>query len=209
MTAVRGYAEALADGVVAPGDVSRTGATVLAESQRLDRLVSDLLDLARLGAQDFRVDSVPTDLRALLLEAAAVWGDRCAAAGVELRTEVPDAPLPVATDPGRVRQIVDGLAENALRVTPAGAPIVLAVRAEPDCAVVEVRDGGPGLSDDDLVVAFERGVLYERYRGVRQVGTGLGLALVAGLADRLGGDAVARRAPEGGASFAVRLPRGH
>ena len=86
-----------------------------------------------------------------------------------------------------MRQIIDGLAENALRVTPAGAPIVLAVRAEPDAAVVEVRDGGPGLSDDDLAVAFERGVLYERYRGVRQVGTGLGLALVAGLARRLGG----------------------
>jgi two-component system sensor histidine kinase BaeS len=112
----------------------------------------------------------------------------------------------VHTDPTRVRQIIDGLAENALRVTPAGAPIVLAARAEGAEAVVEVRDGGPGLTVDDLAVAFERSALFERYRGVRRVGTGVGLALVAGLAERLGGSAHAGRAPEGGAAFAVRLP---
>jgi len=69
-----------------------------------------------------------------------------------------------------------------------------------------VRDGGPGLSDDDLRVAFDRAALYERYRGVRPVGTGFGLALVAGLAARLGGSAVAGHAPEGGARFSVALP---
>jgi two-component system sensor histidine kinase BaeS len=106
-----------------------------------------------------------------------------------------------------VRQVVDNLAENALRVTPAGAPIVLALRPGGDGQVdVEVRDGGPGLTDEDLPVAFDRSVLHDRYRGVRPVGTGLGLALVAGLADRLGGRAVAGHAPEGGARFTVTLP---
>jgi two-component system, OmpR family, sensor kinase len=74
--------------------------------------------------------------------------------------------------------------------------------------LIEVRDGGPGLTDDDLLVAFDRAALYERYRGVRKVGTGFGLALVAGLAARLGGTAVAGRAPEGGARFTVHLPLG-
>jgi two-component system sensor histidine kinase BaeS len=85
---------------------------------------------------------------------------------------------------------------------------VLAARAHPagGWAVVEVRDGGPGLTDDDLRVAFDRGALYARYRGVRRVGTGFGLALVHGLAERLGGVALAGRAPEGGAAFAVLLP---
>jgi two-component system sensor histidine kinase BaeS len=71
---------------------------------------------------------------------------------------------------------------------------------------VQVRDGGPGLTDDDCAVAFDRSALYERYRGVRKVGTGVGLALVAGLARRLGGRAEAGRAPEGGACFSVNLP---
>ena len=207
LTAVRGYAEALADGVVPPAEVERIGATMLAEAQRLDRLVADLLDLARLRAQNFRLDVVEVDLGQLVREAGQVWGDRCGREGVELRLEVPTARVLTHTDPTRVRQIIDGLAENALRVTPSGRPMVLAVRVEGgSSALVEVRDGGPGLSDDDLSVAFERSALYDRYHGVRQVGTGFGLALVAGLAARLGGTAMAGRSPEGGASFAVRLP---
>src|SRR5439155_3859091 len=108
--------------------------------------------------------------------------------------------------PGRVRQVVDGLCENALRVVPPGAPLVLAVGAAPGCAVVEVRDGGPGFTDDDLAVAFERGALYQRYPGVRQVGSGLGLALAARLVRRLGGTIEAGHAAEGGARFTVGLP---
>ena len=206
LTAIRGYAEAMADGVLPPAEVAATGRTVLAEADRLDRLVADLLDLARLGAQDFRLDIAEVDLAALVTVAAEVWRGRCELEGVQLRLELPGIPLRVDTDPTRVRQIVDGLAENALRVTPSGAPIVLAARADGAEAVVEVRDGGPGLTADDLAVAFERSALYERYRGVRRVGTGVGLALVAGLAERLGGSAHAGRAPEGGAAFSVRLP---
>ena len=78
----------------------------------------------------------------------------------------------------------------------------------PDGTVaLQVRDGGPGLTPQDCAVAFERSALYQRYRGVRRVGTGLGLALVYGLATRLGGTAQAGRAPEGGACFTVRIPR--
>jgi two-component system sensor histidine kinase BaeS len=207
LTAIRGYAEALADGVVEPAAVPATGGTMVAEAERLDRLVSDLLDLARLGAQDFRVEPRPADIAALVSAAADVWRQRCAAEGVTFALELPlVAPPAIETDPARVRQIVDGLAENALRVTPAGRPIVFAVQAGDGTVVVEVRDGGPGLTDDDLAVAFDRAVLYERYRGVRRVGTGLGLALVAGLATRLGARVSAGHAPEGGAAFRLLLP---
>ena len=165
----------------------------------------DLLDLARLGADDFRIDLQPVDLVELVRGAEPTWRRRCEPTGVELRLDLPPGPVVVETDPGRVRQILDGLAENALRVTPTGALIVLAVRVESGAALLEVRDGGPGLTEADRAVAFERSALYERYRGRRRVGTGLGLALVAGLADRLGGTATAGSAPEGGAAFAVRL----
>ncbi|WP_054565565.1 HAMP domain-containing sensor histidine kinase [Frankia sp. R43] len=212
LTAVRGFAEALADGVTEPADVTSTGRIILGEAQRLDRLVSDLLDLARLGADDFRVDLAEVDLRALVSEAAAVWRPRCEAAGVRLGVELPGAPVTARTDPMRFRQIVDGLAENALRVVPAGQPVVIALRADPVAApvtaVIEVRDGGPGLTDDDLAVAFERSALFERYRGRRPVSTGVGLALVAGLTRRLGGTPFAGHAPEGGAAFGVSLPVG-
>ncbi|MFL6129779.1 MAG: sensor histidine kinase [Mycobacteriales bacterium] len=206
LTAITGFAESLADGVTTGADVRPVGRTVLGEARRLDRLVSDLLDLARLGAQDFRIDRHPVDLTALVAAAGDVWRARCEAVGVQARVDLPRHPVLCVTDPTRVRQIVDGLAENALRVTPAGAPMVLGLYELPGTAVLQVRDGGPGLTPEDCAVAFERSVLYQRYRGVRQVGTGVGLALVHGLATRLGGTAEAGRAPEGGACFTVRLP---
>ncbi len=226
LTAIVGYAEALADAVVPPGEAAAAGATMLAEAQRLHRLVDDLLDLARIGADEFPIEPAPVDLVALLAAAGEVWSARCAREGVRLAVEVPDEALTVTTDAGRVRQIIDGLAENALRVTPAGAQVVLAARRVDGSGVdghgvdghgvdghgdvggveVEVRDGGPGLSDDDLAVAFERSALHDRYRGERRVGSGIGLALIARLADRLGGRAEAGHAPEGGARFTVSLP---
>jgi signal transduction histidine kinase len=206
LTAVRGFAESLADGVVTGDDVPSVGQTIEQEAERLDRLVSDLLDLARLGADDFRLDVVDVDLSVVVRESAQVWERRCAAAGVQFRVEALEHPVFVRTDPRRVRQILDGLAENALRATPSGAPMVLALRVD-STAVLEVRDGGPGLSDDDYRMAFQRGALHARYQGVRPVGTGIGLALVHGLVTRLGGTISAGPAPEGGARFTVTLPR--
>lgn len=206
ITSVRGYAEALADGFVAGDDVARTGSVMAAETQRLDRLVSDLLDLARLRADDFVIECVDVDLRGMLADASEVWSDRCQRADVALMVEVPDTAVIVRADPLRLRQVIDNLAENALRVTPAGGVIVMTGRREEEWGIVEVRDSGPGLAADDLDVAFEPGILHERYRGLRPVGTGLGLALVGRLAAGMGGWARAGSAVEGGAAFTVAVP---
>jgi two-component system sensor histidine kinase BaeS len=212
LTAVSGYAEALADGVITGPDVVPAAETIRDEAARLRRRVEDLLALARMAADDFRIEVHETDVADLVRAAGRAWVVRADAAGVPLSVEVPDEGVLAWTDGERVRQAVDALADNALRVLPAGAPLVLAARpAEPGAAagaavVVEVRDGGPGLAPEDLAVAFERGRLTERYRGDRPVGSGLGLALVGELARRLGGSAEARPAPEGGVAFALVLP---
>lgn len=206
LSTIRGYAEALADGVVAADGAARAGQTMLAEADRLDRLISDLLVFARLEAADLPIDIVPVDLVDLIGSAAEAWAPRCGPDGPLLATELPAEPVPVATDPGRIRQVVDGLCENALRVVPPGTPLILAVRAGPQGGVLEVRDGGPGFTDQDLAVAFQRGALNQRYRGIRRTGSGLGLALAARLVGRLGGTIAAGHAPEGGAMFTVTLP---
>jgi two-component system OmpR family sensor kinase len=208
LTSVKGYAEALADGVVPAEDVPAVAGVVRTEADHLDRLVADLLDLARLGAVDVAVQPVDLDLADLGSAAVAAWSDRAARAGVRFIDEVDRAPFQVHSDPVRVRQIIDNLMENALRVTGEGDPVVLRVARGPQegSFQVEVRDGGPGLTESDLGVAFEPGELHARYRGVRKVGSGVGLALVARLAERLGGTARAGSAPEGGAAFLAVLP---
>jgi two-component system sensor histidine kinase BaeS len=205
LTALRGYAEALADGMIPAEDVPQVGQTLGSEAGRLDHFVSDLLELARLEADDFRVDVQPVDAALILPAVLEAWRGVAGAAGVRLRADVP-GPLPVLTDARRLRQLLDGLVENALRVAPAGAPVVLAGRREGTAVVLEVRDGGPGLSEDDLAHAFERGALRARYAGERAVGTGLGLSIAHRLASRLGIQLTAGRAPEGGACFSLRLP---
>ena len=207
LTAVRGFAESLADGVVTGDDARAAGTTILREAQRLDRLVGDLMELARLEADDFRLDVGTVDLGALLSEASAVWQARCAEQGVDFRVDAPAHPVPVRADPRRLRQVVDGLAENALRVLPPGAPLVLAVRPGRGAGVLQVRDGGPGLAAEDYPLVFRRGALHARYRGHRPVGAGgVGLALVHGLVTRMGGTITAAPAPEGGACFTVTVP---
>jgi two-component system OmpR family sensor kinase len=210
LTSINGFAETIADGVVTGDDAQAAARTIYGEGLRLERLVTDLLDLARLGADEFKLDVAAVDLVAVLQGAASVWEGRSARAGLQFRLELPASPVVVQTDARRLRQIIDGLADNAVRVTPAGRPLVLALRggtpgtSEP-AALIEVRDGGPGLAPDDYPVAFERGTLHARYEGQRPVGSGIGLALVAGLVTRLGGTIVAGPAPEGGACFRVTL----
>lgn len=200
LTGIRGFAEAIEEGV---GDPVESARTIGVEADRMQRLVSDLLDLARADADDFPLDLTTVDLCEVVRQAVPVWERRCAEVGVVCRTELLSEPVLVRADAGRVRQVLDGLAENALRVTPEGRPVVFAVQQP---GLLQVRDGGPGLAPEDLPVAFDRSVLYERYKGVRRVGTGLGLALVGTLVRRMGGTAEAGRAQEGGACFTVRLP---
>jgi two-component system sensor histidine kinase BaeS len=202
LTAIRGYAEAMSDGLITETDQVRVGLVMSSEAQRLDRLVSDLLDLARTGAVDFPLHLQSVDLVDVVSDASDVWRDRAAREGVEFRSDIVPTNLQVFTDPIRVRQIIDNLAENALRVTPEGELIVISLDEN---AVIQVRDSGPGLSQDDIASAFVPGELFERYKGVRQVGTGFGLALVGRLASRLGASASAGTSSEGGAAFTLDL----
>jgi PPOX class probable F420-dependent enzyme len=113
------------------------------------------------------------------------------------------------TDAVRLRQVVDGLLEIALRISPAGSRIHLALSANETAVQLSISDGGPGLTPADAADAFERGRLHERYRAVRPVGTGLGLSIAARLVERMGGTITAHSHshPGAGAEFRIRLPR--
>jgi len=205
LTAIRGYAEALRDGVVPPEQLPEVGRTLEAESTRLTAFTDDLLALARLEADDFPLHPAEVELGTVLRDAAAAWLATASGAGVALDVDAV-GPVAVRTDAARVRQVVDGLLENALRVSPSGSRIVVRTgRAQGGAAVVEVADGGPGLTPEDAEQAFERGRLRDRYRDVRPVGTGLGLSIASRLVGRLGGRITAHSTTSG-AVFRIELP---
>jgi signal transduction histidine kinase len=205
LTAVKGYSEAISDGILSGDDAIEAARLISSESARLNRLVSDLLDLARLGAVDFAISEVRIDLQEFANEVRQVWGYRCQEQQVNLECEIQVKDAFIG-DPIRLRQIVDNLAENALRLSPSHSTLAIRIEQLANSLVIEVRDSGPGLSAEDQLVAFEPGALYERYRGVRPVGTGIGLALVGRLASGMGGSASVGLAPEGGACFTVEIP---
>ena len=204
LTTIRGYAEGLSDGVVGADEAASVGRIVAAEAERMERYVADLLALSRLEADDFSLTPSEVDVAALVETAATAWQERAARAGIALETQV--SPCRAVTDGARLRQVVDVLVDNALRVCAAGERVVLTANPHEGGVRVEVRDSGPGLSEDEAAVAFEPGVLHDRHPE-RAGGAGLGLAIADRLVQRLGGRIEVGLAPEGGARFTVELPK--
>jgi two-component system OmpR family sensor kinase len=198
LTAIRGYAEGVAEGAL---PVDEAAATIIAESKRLERLVGDLLDLARMRKAEFSVRHEPIDLRGIAQEALRRYETQAREFGVTLEADGP-ATAPATGDADRTLQIVSNLVENALRLTPTGGSVRIV--AEPGS--IRVEDTGPGLQPEELGQAFERFYLYSRYGRERPVGTGLGLAIVKELAQGMGGSVAAESTPGALTVFTVRLP---
>ena len=198
LTAIRGHAEALDDGVLEPASA---GAVIEREARRLERLVGDLLDLGRLRRRSFSIRSEPIDLGDVAVAAFERHETAARSFGVGLHVLAePDA---VALgDPDRVLQALSNLAENALRTTPRGG----AVRILAAPGRLEVVDDGPGIDEADLPHAFERFYLYDRSGDGRRVGTGLGLAIVRELTETMNGAVSVRSEVGVGATFTISLP---
>ncbi|HVV57954.1 MAG TPA: HAMP domain-containing sensor histidine kinase [Gaiellaceae bacterium] len=197
LTAIRGYAEGLADGAFDPDEAA---ATIALEAGRLERLVRDLLDLARMNRHEFAVRHEAVDLAEVARTAIARHEAQARDFGVTLTAEAAESW--VEADHDRVVQVASNLVENALRATSAGGTVT--VRVEPGRLLV--ADTGPGIAADDVPRAFERFYLYDKASRDRQVGSGLGLAIVQQLANAMGGRAWVETAPGRGATFGVELP---
>jgi two-component system sensor histidine kinase BaeS len=210
LTTVQGYTEALLDGTVDdPAGRRRSLLRVHAETVRLARLVQDLLDLARLGRGQFAVSTVDADVGAVLSEAAAAASERAAPRQVTVATRLA-GPLQAHVDPGRLRQVLDNLLDNASRSSPSGRQVLVAARPLDGGGVeAAIVDQGPGIAPEDLPHAFDRGYLWSRYRGTRDVGSGLGLAIVKALCDAMGITIRAESGHGGGTAFRLALPPAH
>ena len=199
LAAIRGYAEGLDEGVFTAEEAAET---IREEARRLERLVRDLLDLARMNRREFVVHHELIDLGQVAREVVRRYEADARTADVELEATI-DGPAPAVGDPDRALQVASNLVENALRSTPAGGSV--RVRAAAGRLVVE--DTGIGLAPEDVPHTFERFYLHDRNPdGRRRIGSGLGLAIVKELTERMGGTVTVESELGRGTTFVVRLP---
>ncbi|MCZ7525724.1 MAG: HAMP domain-containing histidine kinase [Acidimicrobiia bacterium] len=203
LTSIRGYAEAIADGAIEGATERVRAAEVIAsESRRLERLVADLLDLARLDAHEFSLRPRAVDAAAVVTASAEAFVPAAEEAGVSLAMEG-DGPIPAEADPERLGQVVANLVENGLKY--AAAAVTVGVGTRDDEVEIRVVDDGPGIDPADLPRVFDRLYTSRRIPG-RRVGTGLGLAIVRELTGAMGGTVGVESSPGQGTRFVVRLP---
>jgi len=202
---LRGNLQAILDGVY-PLNEEELG-RLLGQTEHLTRLVNDLHELALAEARQLPLHRQAVDLGQLTKDAAVAFGPLAAAQEVALRVELLGAP-PVATvDPGRVRQALQNLLANALRHTPPGGHIRVAVTRRDDRAVLTVADSGSGIAPEHLPQVFDRFFRTDSARDRESGGAGLGLAIVKAIAEAHGGDVQAESAGPGqGSTFTMRLP---
>ena len=202
LTAVRAYAELYDRGAAErPDDLRRSMKGISRESERMSVLVEDLLLLARLD--DGRpLAREPVQLDEVVGEAVETAQTVDPDRPIDLRSE----PATVLGDRDRLRQIVDNLLANVRAHTPAGTPASVSLTRRDGSAEIAVTDAGPGLDEEQLAHVFERFYRADPSRARASGGVGLGLAIVAAVAEAHGGTVSARSQPGEGTTFAIALP---
>ena len=205
LTSIRGYSEAIADGTVqGPENRIRAAQVISSESRRLERLVADLLDLARLDTHQFSLQPGPMDAHDVVAQTVEAFQPSAGDLGLALAMAAGD-PVPATGDAQRLGQVVGNLVENALKF--ATARVDVAVQVVDERFAVQVDDDGPGIAPADLPRVFDRLYTSRTVPG-RVVGTGIGLAIVRELAVAMGGTARVEAVDGVGTRFVVDLPRG-
>jgi two-component system, OmpR family, phosphate regulon sensor histidine kinase PhoR len=206
LTAIRGYVEALLDDPADPEQTQRFLEIVARHSARMDRLVNDLLRLARLDAHQEPLDIAPCALEQIFSSVVSDLGLAIEAKQQHVTTSVAPEAGTISADSAKLHDIVRNLVENAVNYSPDRADIRVEALKRPEGHVaITVTDSGPGIPTSDLGRVFERFYRVDKARS-RPGGMGLGLAIVRHLVELHGGRATAENRPEGGARFTVTLP---
>jgi two-component system OmpR family sensor kinase len=205
LTTIRGYAELYRANALGPDALPNAMRRIEQEAERMSMLVAELLELARLDRPS-SLDLTETDLTVLALDAAA--DARAVEPGRDVRTSAPPS-LVVTADEPRIRQVLANLLSNVRAHTPSGAAAEVRLYEAGTGAVIEVSDEGPGMSELDAVLAFDR---FHRGEGTltaattEAAGSGLGLSIVQAIATAHGGHASVTSAPGQGTTVRLWIP---
>ena len=200
LSVIQGNVEGILDGLY-PADRAHLE-PILEETQLLERLVEDLrtLSLSETGA--LQLHREPSDVAALLSESVAAFRAKADADSVTLSLAVDDDLPAMELDQSRLRQVIENLLDNAVRLTPAGGAVKVRAATSAEAVLIEVQDTGPGIAAEVLPHIFDR-----FYRAGERGGSGLGLPIARSLVEAHGGTISVSSQPGQGATISVRLPR--
>jgi two-component system OmpR family sensor kinase len=202
VTAIRGHVDALREGLAEDAEARDASLAVIrAETDRLARLVRDVLDLARMEAHQFTLEEEEVELRRLVEQAYQSFTEEARRRGIDYECSFGADPV-ISTDGDRVLQVVSNLLDNAFAWTPDGGRVALELAAENGKIAVIVSDSGPGIGP------AERERIFRPFWSRAGDGTGLGLPIARELAHALGGDLALESEVGKGSRFELRLPVG-
>jgi two-component system phosphate regulon sensor histidine kinase PhoR len=206
LTAIRGYVEALAEGDASQDEQRQFLGIIQRQTLRMERLVRDLLRLARLDAGQETLDLAHSETRGLVQAAVSDLAPSIDQRGQRVEVTIEAGAGTLYGDPAKLHDILRNLIANASTYAPAGTRIGIDATRSAQTIAIAVTDEGPGIPEEDLARIFERFYRVDKSRARDPGGTGLGLSIVRHLVELHGGVVRAENRPEGGARVTIELP---
>ncbi len=201
---LKGYLEAISDGVVKPDEA--TISSLNEEASSLSRLVEDLQELSLADAGELKMIVQPEDISRLIKETVTALQPKAAAKDIALSADLPAILPPVNIDSHRIKQVLNNLLDNALAHTGKEGRINVTAREQDDKVYISVADTGEGIPPEDLPMIFERFYRVDKSRARATGGSGLGLTIAKRLVEAHGGTIEVKSIQGQGSTFTFSLP---
>ncbi len=202
---IKGYTEAIQEGVVQGEQVEQYLGIIQKETERLRRLVHDLLDLAQLEGNSYPMKEEPIAYSQLIEEVSQRFTLRSQQKGINIRLDL-DEDIIIKGDSDRLEQVISNLLDNAIRYTSTNESVELILTSNKSYAFLEVKDKGPGIPSNELQRIFERFYRVEKSRTRKEGGTGLGLSIAQHIVQKHGGKLEVASDEQLGTTFTIILP---
>jgi len=207
MTSIRGFIEGILDGTIPPDKHKEYLSIVRDEANRLNRLVNDLLDLARMEAGETSLALRKFDINELIRICIIKFESMIIRKNIRVEAEFEEEKMLVNADPDAIERVLNNLVHNAIKFTSEGGRIAVSASWYKDKALVSVKDNGAGINEDEIDRIWDRFYKSDKSRGKDKTGAGLGLAIVKSIIKEHGQEIWVESKPGAGAKFTFTLDR--